>query len=260
MKMPNNRKMPALFIGHGSPMNAIEDNSFTRGWEEIARQIPKPEAILSVSAHWYTKGTRIADTSKPTTIYDMYGFPDELYRVTYNAPGAPALAHLTKSLISSDVQIDNSWGIDHGTWSVLHRMYPEAHIPVYQLSVDSSASAATHLQIGHEIGALREKGVLILGSGNVVHNLAKIKWSMEGGFSWADEFDNFIMDKIVNKQYQDVVHYEKAGESSKLAFFTPEHFYPLLYVLGASREDDRPAVLNNSCTKGSVSMTCYLFE
>jgi len=258
--MPNNTKMPALFIGHGSPMNAIEDNSFTRGWEEIARQIPKPEAVLSVSAHWYTKGTRIADTSKPKTIYDMYGFPDELYRVTYNAPGAPALAHLTQGLINRDVQIDNNWGIDHGTWSVLHRMYPEANIPVYQLSVDGSASAATHLQIGQEIGALRDKGVLILGSGNVVHNLAKIKWSMEGGFPWADEFDNYIKDRIVDKQYQDVVHYEKAGESSKLAFFTPEHFFPLLYTLGASREDDRLAVFNDSCTKGSVSMTCYLFE
>lgn len=253
------QKMPALFIGHGSPMNAIEDNDYTRNWARIAHEIPKPEAILSVSAHWYTTGSRITDEVHPKMVYDMYGFPDELYRVAYTAKGSPELAHLTKELITNKVLIDNSWGYDHGTWSVLNKMYPEADIPVYQLSVDSSASAATHFQIGQEISALREKGVLIVGSGNVVHNLQKINWSMAGGYPWAVDFDHYIKGKIINQQYQDVIHYENAGKSSELAFFTPEHFYPLLYVLGAIKEDDRVSIFNDSCVLGSMSMTSYLF-
>lgn len=253
-------KMPALFVGHGSPMNAIEDNIYTSNWMKIAGRIPRPEAILSVSAHWYTSGTRIMDEARPRMIYDMYGFPEELYRIEYKAKGSPELAHLTKELIGRTVTIDNGWGYDHGTWSVLHRMYPEADIPLYQLSVDYNADAGTHFRIGREIGALREKGVLILGSGNVVHNLSRINWGMEGGYPWAVEFDNYIKDKIMSRQYQDAVHYEKAGKASESAFYTPDHFYPLLYVLGAAVEDDRVSVFNDSCMMGSMSMTCYLFE
>ena len=259
MNMNDTKKMPALFVGHGSPTNAIEDNEYTRGWEEIARTIPQPAAILSVSAHWFTPGSRIADTPKPETVYDMYGFPEELYRVTYNAPGAPEWAHLTKKLISRDVQIDNSWGIDHGTWSVLHKMYPAADIPVYQLSVDQNASAETHFQIGQEISTLREKGVLVFASGNVVHNLAKINWNMQGGHPWANEFDGYIKEKIINRQYPEVLNYQSAGKSAELAFYTTEHYYPLLYVLGASKPGDRLSIFNDSCTLGSLSMTCYLF-
>lgn len=259
--MTNSRtKAPALFIGHGSPMNAIEDNAYTRNWEEIAGKFPKPEAVLAVSAHWYTGGSKIMEEMQPRMIYDMYGFPEELYRIEYKAKGSPELSRLTKNLITKDVETDNSWGYDHGTWSVLYRMYPAADIPVYQLSIDRNAGAAAHFQIGREISALRDKGVLILGSGNVVHNLSKINWGMEGGYPWAVEFDGYIKDKIIKKEYRDVVHYETAGNSAKLAFFTPEHFYPLLYVLGASREDDRLSVFNDSCTMGSMSMTCYLFE
>jgi len=254
------KRMPALFVGHGSPMNAIEDNDYTRNWAKIAREIPKPEAILSVSAHWYTAGSRITDEEQPKMVYDMYGFPDELYRVAYRAKGSPELAHLTKELITRSVKIDNSWGYDHGTWSVLSKMYPEADIPVFQLSLDSSASAEAHFQIGKEISALREKGVLIFGSGNVVHNLEKINWGMAGGHPWAVEFDRYIKNKIDNRQYQDVINYVNAGKSSELAFFTPEHFYPLLYVLGASREDDRISIFNDSCVMGSLSMTSYLFQ
>lgn len=254
------KKMPILFVGHGSPMNAIEDNDYSRGWAKIANEIPKPEAILSISAHWNTHGTRISDAANPETIYDMYGFPEELYRVAYKVKGSPELAHVTKNLISRDVKVDNSWGCDHGTWSVLCKMYPMADIPVFQLSVDNDISAAEHFQIGQEISSLREKGVLIFGSGNVVHNLTRINWDMEGGHPWAVEFDNYIMGKIIKEQYQDVIHYKKAGKSSELAFFTPEHFYPLLYILGASRDDDRLTIFNDSCTKGSLSMTSYLFE
>lgn len=253
-------KMPTLFVGHGSPMNAIEDNEFTMNWEEIAKKIPKPKAILSVSAHWYTHGSRIMDSRQPEMIYDMYGFPDELYRIEYKAKGAPELSHLTKDLIKRDVQIDNSWGYDHGTWSVLSRMYPDADIPLYQLSVDANSGAETHFKIGQEISSLREKGVLILGSGNVVHNLSKINWNMEGGYPWAIDFDEYIKEKITQKQFQDVIDYKKAGDSSKIAFYTPDHFYPLLYVLGASSTNDQVKIFNDKCLMGSMSMTCYLFE
>ena len=253
-------KMPVLFVGHGSPMNAIEDNEYVRTWKEIAKKIPKPEAILCISAHWVTSGTRINDQENPKIVYDMYGFPQELYNVKYDANGSNRLAHETIRYISRSVKIDNSWGIDHGVWSVLCNMYPEADIPIYQLSIDDNISAETHFDIGKDIGILREKGVLIIGSGNVVHNLSKVKWTMEEGYPWALEFDNFIMENIKNKNYENVVHYENAGNSSKLAFLTTEHFYPLLYVLGAAREDDKLSIFNNSCTMGSLSMTCYLFE
>jgi len=173
--MANTKKrMPALFVGHGSPMNAIEDNEYTRGWEKIGREIPKPKAILSISAHWYTNGSRITDAPHPNMVYDMYGFPKALYNVVYKPEGSPELAELTQTLITKDVKIDNSWGCDHGTWSVLSKMYPEADIPVVQLSIDSSASAETQFNIGEQISALRDRGILIVGSGNIIHNLARI--------------------------------------------------------------------------------------
>jgi len=254
------KRMPALFVGHGTPMNAIEVNDYTRNWVKIAHDIPKPEAILAISAHWYTDGSRITDEAHPKMVYDMYGFPDELYKVDYRAKGSPELAHLTKELIKRNVKIDNSWGYDHGTWSVLCKMYPEADIPVYQLSVDGKAGPETHFQIGQEISALREQGVMIFASGNVVHNLSRINWEMNGGHTWAVDFDNYIKEKIIKKQYDNVVDYKSAGKSSELAFFTPEHFYPLLYVLGASKQDDELSIYNDSCTLGSLSMTSYLFK
>lgn len=251
--------LPVLFIGHGSPMNAIEDNVYTRGWEKIAREIPKPEAILSISAHWFTSGSRITDAARPKMIYDMYGFPDALYRTAYPAKGSPELAGLAVGLVSRKVTVDNSWGFDHGTWSVLCKMYPEADIPVVQLSVDRNADAKTHFQIGQEIRALREKRVLILGSGNVVHNLAEIGWGMDGGYPWAMDFDSYIKEKIDKRQFQDVIDYHAAGASSTRAFTSPDHFYPLLCILGAAGREDRLSVFNNSCTMGSLSMTSYLF-
>ncbi len=254
------QRMPLLFVGHGSPMNAIEDNTYTRNWAGVSRKIPKPKAILSISAHWYTQGSRINDALHPKTVYDMYGFPDELYQVIYDAGGSPEIAHRTKGLISYDVQIDNNWGIDHGTWSVLCRMYPEADIPLFQLSVDSNAGREDHFQIGRELRALREQGVLIMGSGNIVHNLAEVNWGMKGGYPWAEEFDQYIKNKIIQKRYEDVIRYEQAGESSKIAFRFPDHFYPLLYILGAADSSDQLSVFNDSCTMGSLSMTSYLFS
>jgi 4,5-DOPA dioxygenase extradiol len=254
------KRMPIVFIGHGSPMNAIQSNDHTKTWALIGANIPKPKAILSISAHWYTHGTRIMDEENPKIIYDMHGFPDELYRVQYKPKGSPKLAELTRSLIKKQVVVDNSWGYDHGTWSVLCHMFPREDIPMCQLSVDKDASADVHFQIGKEISALRDNGVLIFASGNVVHNLSKIAWGMDGGYPWATEFDNYITENILKKDFEGVIHYKNAGKCADLAFYTPEHFYPLLYILGACSQTDKVSVFNNECTLGSLSMTSYLFE
>lgn len=252
-------KMPVLFVGHGSPMNAIEDNAFTRNWIKIAREIPKPAAILSISAHWYTSGIRIMDETNPKTVYDMYGFPKELYEVVYSPAGAPEMARLAKNLITKETVFDNTWGFDHGTWSVLVHMYPQKDIPVFQISVDGLSPAGVHFEIGRNLRLLREKGVLILGSGNVAHNLRLIDWSMKGGYEWAYEFDNYVKDNILKNEFKNVVDYQKAGDSTKLAVPTPDHFYPLLYILGSAEESDQIKIYNDECVMGSLSMTSYLF-
>ncbi len=252
-------KMPVLFIGHGSPMNAIEDNTFTAGWEALGQSLPRPSCIVSVSAHWFTLGTRIMDTKNPRMIYDMYGFPDALYRVVYAASGAPETARKTASLLETPTEIDNSWGIDHGTWSVLCRMYPKADIPVFQISINARASMEEHMALGSQLRALRNEGALIMGSGNVVHNLARVDWHTPGGFQWADDFDGYIKRAILEGRREDVAHYERAGKSSSLAFTTTEHYAPLLYALGASDENDSIRVFNDACVLGSLSMTSYLF-
>lgn len=252
-------KMPVIFVGHGSPMNAIEDNKFTRGWREMATKIPKPKAIVSVSAHWYTKGTKIMNEENPKTIHDMYGFPKELYEIFYNVKGNPELAKQTKIMITKQSEFDNSWGIDHGTWSVLVHMYPERDIPVFQISVDAQAPAKTHYQIGKELKSLREQGVLIFGTGNIVHNLRRVNWDMEEkGFDWAYQFDNYIKESIEKNQHDNVINYQNLGDIARLAVPIPDHYYPLLYVLGASDFDDKVAVYNESCALGSITMTSYL--
>ena len=254
-------KMPMLFVGHGSPMNAIEDNQYTHNWKELAKKIPKPKAILSISAHWYTKGTKIMQEEQPKTIYDMYGFPKELYEIAYPAPGNPALAKEAKALLSKESEFDASWGIDHGTWSVLVHMYPESNIPVFQISIDATAPPDVHYQIGRELSSLREKGVLLFASGNIVHNLRLIQWGMtDRGFDWAYKFDTYIKESIESRNHENIIHYLNAGESAKLAVPTPDHFYPILYLLGASDNGDVISVYNHSCMLGSLSMTCYLFS
>lgn len=253
-------KMPVIFVGHGSPMNAIDDNEYSRAWAMLGSRIGRPEAILSLSAHWYTNGTRITDDPEPKQIYDMYGFPEELYQVEYPAKGSPEIAHHAMNLIGHSVSIDNTWGIDHGTWSVLCRMFPDADIPVIQMSIDSYSDAETHYEIGKKLAALRERGILILGSGNIVHNLMRIEWDMNGGQPWATEFDRYIRENILSRNHQEIICYEHAGPSAKLAVPTPDHFYPLLYVLSATGPNDKVTVFNDSCTLGSLSMTSYLFE
>lgn len=251
-------RMPVLFVGHGSPMNAITDNIYKEAWIKLG-ELLKPKAILCISAHWYTEGTKVDPAEHPAQIYDMYGFPDELYRVKYPAKGAPDLAKQVQTLIGPDCQFNSDWGIDHGTWSVLNWMYPLADIPVVQLSVDGTREARYHFNIGEKLAPLREAGVLIIGSGNIVHNLRKIAWNLPGGYPWADEFDEIIRDAILQRRFERIIDYQKIGESALLSVPTPDHYFPLLYVLGASTTEDKPVIFNEGRELGSMSMTGYLF-
>jgi len=254
-------RMPVIFVGHGSPMNAIEDNEYSRTWKGIAETLPKPEVILSISAHWFTKGTRIMNEKAPKTIYDMYGFPKELYEIIYDAPGSPETARIARELISKETVYDNSWGIDHGTWSVLVHMYPERDIPVFQISIDAYAPPEEHYQIGKDLKSLREKGVLIFCTGNIVHNLRLVDWHMGSkGFDWAYEFDEFIYENIIHKAYHNILRYKEMSEAAKYAVPIPDHFYPLLYALGAVDNGDKVSVFNKSCELGSLTMTGYIWE
>ena len=254
-------KMPVIFVGHGSPMNAIEDNDYTRIWREIGERIPKPKAIISVSAHWFTKGTKIMNEEQPKTVYDMYGFPKELYEVKYDPPGSRDLAKTVKELISKETEYDNSWGIDHGTWSVLVHMFQDKDIPLFQISIDAQAQPEEHYRIGEELSSLREEGVLIFASGNIVHNLRLVDWNMmKKGYEWAHQFDDYILENILKNNHDNIVSYQSLGETANLAVPTTDHFYPLLYALGASKEEDKVTVFNQSGELGSLTMTSYLFE
>ena len=195
----------------------------------------------------------------PKMIYDMYGFPDELYELTYPAKGSRFFAERVQDLLGSEIKTDNSWGIDHGIWSVLVHLYPKADIPIIEMSVDRTASFEKAFEIGKKLNALRREGVLMIGSGNVVHNLARVNWNMTGGYDWAEAFDGYIKENIQKRRYEDVIHFEKE-QTAQLAFYMPDHFYPLLYVLGASEERDKITIFNNSCTLGALSMTSYLFH
>lgn len=250
-------QMPVVFVGHGSPTNVIEKNAFTKGWSEMATHIPKPKAILCVSAHWYNDMDAVSSAAQPDTIHDFYGFPDELYQVEYPAPGAPALAARVAALIPG-LQTDPTRGLDHGAWSVLHFMYPDADIPVTQLCVNAGNTPQESYHTGQSLRPLREEGVLIIGSGNIVHNLARVDWSMTGGFGWADAFDAYIKDAILGQRHDAIIQYQKAGQSAASAFSRRDHYDPLLYALGAAGGSN-PSVFNDARTLGSMSMTSYLF-
>lgn len=252
--------MPVLFVGHGSPMNAVEDNEVTCGWKEMAVSFEKPEAVLCISAHWYTSGTRVLSSARPRTIHDFYGFPRELHEITYPASGDDGLVNRVEELLGDAVTRDAGWGLDHGAWSVLRHFYPAADVPVVQLSIDANASAAQLHEIGSRLAPLRSEGVLILGSGNVVHNLSLMDMSMNGGYPWAVEFDDYIAKAILEKRADDVVSYQQAGSSVHRAFRTREHFDPLLVVIGAVRPQDEARIFNRLCFAGSVSMTSYLWD
>lgn len=254
------KKMPIIFVGHGTPMNAIEDNEFTQNWQKIAIKIPKPRAILAISAHWYTEGSRINEEEFPRTIYDMYGFPKKLYEIKYNAPGDLGLVKRIREVVSKKIISDNSWGYDHGIWSILVKMYPEADIPIVQFSIDKNSSLKDHFQIGKELSQLRDEGILIFASGNVVHNLLKVDFNKENGFEWAERFDNYIKKSILERNYEAVIEYKRFGQDVLNSFSTPEHFLPLIYILGASTEKDRVTIFNEKCIMGALSMTSYIFQ
>ena len=246
--------MPALFIGHGSPMNAIEDSEFSQAWAEAARWLPQPTAILCISAHWQTPGTRITAVEQPETIHDFHGFPAELHQLHYPAPGSPELARLTvEALQSSHARLDMEWGLDHGTWAVLCRMYPKANIPVVQLSLDERRSPAYHYQLGRELRQLRRKGVLIVGSGNIVHNLSQVVWA-DTAYDWAMEFDTRIRERIESGDHEAILDPTRFGRLGRLAVPTIEHYLPLLYVLGAQHESEAVSFFAEKVTLGSMSM------
>ena len=252
-----NTHMPALFIGHGNPMNAIEETVYAAAWREMAASIPKPTAILCISAHWETEGTFVTAMEKPKTIHDFYGFPDALYQVQYPAPGSPDLAARVRSLVKSIVvQPDDgySWGLDHGAWSVLRRMYPAADIPTVQLSLDRSQHPRFHYGLGRELQALRQEGVLIVGSGNIVHNLRLLQWNAAEPHPWAAEFDRLAAELILSGEHDRLVAYPALGEAARLSIPTNEHYLPLLYILALQQSGESVSFFAEGLTLGSISM------
>jgi 4,5-DOPA dioxygenase extradiol len=250
-------RMPVMFVGHGSPMNAIENNAYHTSWEQMGRTLPRPQAILSISAHWITSGTKVTTMTKPKTIHDFGGFPKKLFEQQYPAPGSPEFAQLTRELVTySHIQGDESWGLDHGTWSVLLPMYPMADIPVYQLSLDYDQPPAYHYEIGKQLNKLRDKGVLIIGSGNLVHNLRDIDWSgTNKGFDWAVEFDAKFAAWIEKGDHASILNYQKLlGHTATMAHPTYDHLLPLFYVLGMQQKDERVSFFNSQIDMGSISM------
>lgn len=249
--------MPLLFVGHGSPMNGIEENEFSGGWKRLGKDIPVPTAVLVVSAHWYTRGTKITAMNAPRTIHDFGGFPRALFEVQYPAPGSPALANETASLVKkAQVGLDHEWGLDHGTWTVVRHMYPKANIPVLQLSIDYTQPPRYHYELAKELAALRKKGVLIIGSGNMVHNLGILNWQYtERGYDWAIEMNTKFKKLIVENDHAPLINYEKLGQAALLSIPSPDHYLPLLYILGLKEEKEPVSFFNDKTVLGSISMT-----
>ena len=251
--------MPVLFLGHGSPMNAIEKNEFVKGFREVSAEIEKPKAILVVSAHWETQGTRVTAMKQPATIHDFGGFPRALYEVQYPAPGNPELARDIKDKVkTTTVQLDDRWGLDHGAWTVIRHMYPNADIPVIQLSIDYNKSPQEHYELARELTQLREKGILIVGSGNLIHNLGMVDWNRLNdnyGYDWALEANDKMKQLIREGNHQELIHYKKLGEAFRLAIPTPEHYLPLLYTLALQDNKDELSIFNDEPVGGSLSMT-----
>jgi 4,5-DOPA dioxygenase extradiol len=252
--------VPTLFLGHGSPMNALEDNRFVRKFKELGKKLPIPKAIVVVSAHWETKGTYVTATPNPKTIYDFHGFPKELYTIKYPAPGNPALASELTQLVKPERTIQKSmnWGLDHGTWSVLMHLFPQANIPVVQLSLDYTKDASYHYNLAKQLQRLRRKGIMVIGSGNTVHNLGKLAWnkiSEEYAHDWANEADKKINGWIQDNNHKALIDFRRQGKAFDLAIPTPEHFLPLLYVLALKEKNEDVQLFNDKTIAGSLSMT-----
>jgi 4,5-DOPA dioxygenase extradiol len=250
-------KMPVLFVGHGSPMNAIETNEFSLEWQKLGKSLPKPNAILCISAHWETKGTFVTAMEKPQTIHDFGGFPQALFDVQYPAPGSPELAGETKKLVAkTEVGLDQNWGLDHGAWSVIRVMYPEADIPVIQMSLDYYQNPQYHYDLAKELVALRQKGVMIIGSGNMVHNLRAVDWSKPNqGFDWAQEANEKFKKLIFDNDHKQLINYKMLGREVELSIPTPEHYLPLLYALALKSDNEQVVFFNDKSVMGSLSMT-----
>ena len=257
--------MPVLFIGHGSPMNGIEDTAFSRRWSQMAKEIPTPKAVLVVSAHWFTKGTKITAMDFPKTIHDFGGFPQELFDVQYPAPGNPVLAKETAELLhSAHVEFDHDWGLDHGAWTITRHMYPEANIPVLQLSIDYTKGPQYHYDLAKELYALRKKGVLIIGSGNMVHNLRMVAWDRlndpEYAYDWTIQMNNKFKELIQAGDHKPLINYSSLGKEAMLAIPTPEHYLPLMYTLGLKSSKDEVSFFNDKAVGGSLTMTSVKIE
>ena len=257
--------MPALFLGHGSPMNAIENNCYTAGFQQIAKGLPIPKAILCISAHWETRGTYVTAMDRPETIHDFGGFPEPLYQFRYPAPGCLALAERVKRMIkSANVEFDYEWGFDHGCWVVMKFLYPQANIPIVELSIDYTQPAAYHYALAKELAALRSEGVMIIASGNIVHNLRKIDWThLEDagfGYDWALTFNEKIKKLILDGDHRQIIDIEKTDENYRYAVPYSDHFLPLLYLLALQTRDDKLSFFNDSLVGGSLSMTSLLLE
>ena len=246
--------MPALFIGHGNPMNAIEDSSFSRAWEAQAATLPRPKAILCVSAHWETQGAAVTAMDRPRTIHDFYGFPRKLFDVQYPLGSAELAAAVQKAAARAPVEQDREWGLDHGAWSVLCRMFPKADVPVVQLSLDHSQDMRFHYQLGKELSSLRDQGYLVIGSGNIVHNLRLVDFSAEGGFDWAADFDSTAARLIAEGDHEPLIDYRKLGRTAELSINSAEHYKPLLYVLGMKEKEEPVTFFAEGLVAGSLSM------
>lgn len=258
-------KIPALFLGHGSPLNAIEDNEFTNGFKNIAKSFQKPNAILCISAHWYTKGTKVGAMQFPPTIHDFGGFPKELYQVQYAAKGSPALAEEAKNLLSpTPVELNEKWGLDHGAWSVLKHLYPNADVPVVQLSIDYSQPPIYHFQLAQQLKSLRNYGILIIGSGNIIHNLNLVDFNNFSkdnyGYDWAIEAKMAINNYLINGNYTELIQYQKQSKAWQLAIPTPEHYLPLLYTLAVQENNEELGIFNDKFVAGSLSMTSLIIK
>jgi 4,5-DOPA dioxygenase extradiol len=254
--------MPTVFFGHGNPMNALQDNDWSRGWSAIGRSLPRPRAVLSVSAHWYLPGTAVTTAAAPRTIHDFGGFPRELFEVQYPAPGDPGMVERVRELLAPvPVRADLEWGLDHGTWSVLRHVFPDADVPVVQLSIDETQPPAFHYRLGRALRPLRDEGVLLVGSGDVVHNLHAYAWGRHPAepFDWALRFERKARELMERGDHAALADYEALGRDAMLSIPTPEHYLPLLYVLGASDEGEAPAFPVEGMDGGSISMLCVRF-
>lgn len=255
MKSSGRTRMPAIFFGHGSPMNTLERNRYTDAWRRIGESAPRPKAILSISAHWYTRGTGVTAADRPKTIHDFYGFPQALFDVQYPAPGDPELAARVREMLRPvEASLDLSWGLDHGTWSVLKHAYPDADVPVVQLSIDGTQPPHFHYDIGKRLAPLRDERVLVIGSGNVVHNLRLMR--REGGpaFDWAVRFNERVRDALSSRDHQALIEFERAGEDARLSVPTPEHYLPLLYIAALQGDDEEMSFAADGYELGSLSM------